>query len=165
MTLEHDDGQRALNEASDILDETRQREIGLPLGVAYWVGMTLVTTSPKEDGSDKRQITSSIVSRLEQVIPQELIEMGSEDYTGDLGAVVQVPLSQRDVEHIGQAVLLLPTGRRIIDSLPIDPNDRAELEGFRNKQLRAFLFLYDEFARVGGKTNPDTKIAIERELS
>lgn len=165
MTLEHDDEQRALSEASSILDETRQRVLGIPLGIAYWVGMTLVTTAPKDDEPDKRQETLDIVSRLEHVVPPELIEAGSEDYKGDLSAIVPVPLSQRDVERIGQAVLSLPTGRRIINSLPIDPNDRAELEGFRNKQLRASLFVIDEFTKIGGRVNPQTKVAIEQELS
>ncbi len=165
MTLEHDDEQKALDEASSILEETRLRDVEVPLGVAYWVGMSLVTTLPKDEGDDRQEVSSKIVSKLEKVIPTELIEVGNEDYKGDLSAMTTVPLSQRDVEYIGQAVLSLPTGRRIIEALPIDPSDRAELEGFRNKQLRAFLGLYHAFARVGGRTNPNTKIAVEQELS
>lgn len=165
MTRETDDEQKTLNEVSSILEETRVRDVEIPVGVAYWIGMTLITTSPKDEDPHKQQLTSSIVSRLERVVPEELIEKGSDDYSGDLSEVVPVSLSQRDVEHIGQAALSLPTGRQIIEALSIDPNDRAEVEGYRNRQLRAFLTLSSVFTGVGGKVNPQTRSAVEQELS
>lgn len=164
MTLEQDDGEKALDEASSILEESRQRELEIPLGVAYWIGVTLVTTAPKDDELDKRELNTSIVSKLEQVVPRELIEKGSGEFSGDLTTTVPVSISQRELEYIGQAAISLPTGRQIIDALPIDPNDRAGLEGFRNRQLRAFLTLYGEFRRIGGKVNPEIKLAIEERL-
>lgn len=165
MSAEHDDLQRALDEVSDILEETKLREVEIPLDVAYWVGMTLITTSPNDKDPDKQEVTSGIVSRLEKVVPGELIEKGSDDFSGDLGMIISIALSQRDVEHIGQAALLLPSGRQITEALPIDPNDRAELDGYRNRQLRAFLSLSSIFSNVGGKINSQTKTAIEAELS
>lgn len=165
MTLENDDNRIALDEATNILEESRQRELEIPLGTAYWVGMTLVTTAPKDDEPEKREFNTSIVSKLEQIVPEELIEKGSDEYTGDLNTVVPLTFSQREIEHIGQAALSLPSGRQIIEALPIDPNDRAELEGFRNRHLRAFLSLYNEFAKKGGKVNPVTKLAVEERLS
>ncbi|MBI2033411.1 MAG: hypothetical protein HYT10_03060 [Candidatus Levybacteria bacterium] len=166
MSAEHDDIKRALDEVSDILEETQLREAEIPLDVAYWVGMALITTSPKDkDDTDRQQIASSIVSRLEKVVPEGLIEKGPNDFSGDLSTIVPVALSQRDMEHIGQAVLSLPSGRQIIRALPIDPSDRAELDGYRNRQLRAFLTLSSMFSEVGGKVNPQIRAAVEQELS
>jgi hypothetical protein len=48
MTLEQGDDQRAIDEASSIIEETRHHEVGLSLETAYWVGMTLVTTFHKD---------------------------------------------------------------------------------------------------------------------
>lgn len=165
MSAEHDDVQKALGVVSGIFEETRLREVKVPVGVAYWVGTILTTTSPKDEDPDKQQITSSIISRLEKVVPEELIENGSDDFSGVLGIVVSVALSQRDIEHIGQSALSLPSGRQIIEVLPIAPNDRAELDGYRNRQLRAFLTLSDIFSGIGGKVNQKTRASVEQELS
>ncbi len=165
MTLEQDDDKRAIDEAAQIFEEDRQITVEIPLHVAYWVGTILVTAYPKDGDTERQQLISGIVSRLEQVVPQELVEQGSEDYSGDLSRIVVVPFSSSDVDFIGQTAKSIPTGRQIIGALPIDPKDRAELDGYRNKLLRSFLSLSDAFARVGGITNPTTRKVIEDQLS
>src|SRR5258708_6285904 len=160
MTPE-DDKRNAVLEATRIFDETRQREVGLSLGVAYFLGMTLVTTAHPDDDTVRQELTYGILAKLEVVIPGELIENGSEEFSGDLRTVVPVSLNQREVEHIGQSVLTTPTGRQIIEAFPINPPERAIREWHRNRQLQAFLSLSDEFGKAGGKTNPEIKMAVE----
>ncbi len=165
MTLENNDGERAINAAANIIERSFQRKFGLPLGSAYWLGMALTATFPLEPIPDKVKLRSSLIGRLEQVVPVELIENGTEGYPGDLGLRVPFSLNTCEYEFCGETVLSLPTGREIIKALPIDPNDRAEFDANRNKQLRAFLTLHDEFSIVGGEVNPELKRSIESELS
>lgn len=165
MTLENNDAENAINVASSIIGRSIQRKIGLPLGSAYWLGVALVSTTPREVSPVKTQLRSSLIGSLEQVVPVELIENGTEGYPGDLGLRVPFSLNTCEYEFCGKTVLSLPTGREIIKALPIDPNDRAEFDANRNKQLRAFLTLHDEFSIVGGEVNPELKSSIESELS
>jgi hypothetical protein len=165
MTLENNDGERAINAAANIIERSFQRKFGLPLGSAYWLGMALTATFPLEPIPDKVKLRSSLIGRLEQVVPVELIENGTEGYPGDLGLRVPFSLNTCEYEFCGETVLSLPTGREIIKALPIDPNDRAEFDGYRNRQLGAFLTLHDEYSKAGGDVDPKLKESVEKELS
>lgn len=165
MTLENNDAEKAINAASSIIGKSIQRKIGLPLGSAYWLGMALVSTVPRDITPDKVQLRSSLIGRLEQVVPVELIEKGADDYVGDLRAKVPFSLNTGEYEHFGEAVLSVPSGRDIVKNLPLDPNERAELDGYRNRQLRAFLTLHEEFSNAGGDVDPKLKDIVDNELS
>ncbi len=165
MTLENNDAENAINVASSIIGRSIQRKIGLPLGSAYWLGVALVSTTPREVSPVKTQLRSSLIGRLEQVVPVDLIEKGADDYVGDLRIKVPFSLNTGEYEHFGEAVLSVPTGRDIVEKLPLDPNDRAELDGYRNRQLRAFLTLHDEYSHAGGDVDPKLKETVEEELS
>jgi hypothetical protein len=126
--------------------------------------MTLVTTSLAFPAERNKTIVG-LISGLEKVVPPDLIDQGVDDFQGDLSILVDLALSRNDISFIGRSVLKLPSGRRIIESLPIDPNDRAELEGIRNQQLRAYLTLSDEFSKKGGELDLELKKQVEEELS
>jgi hypothetical protein len=166
MNAENEEYIRALQEASETLQQTQLREVAVPLDVAYWVGMTLVTTSPRyRDDLERSELNSQLVARLEEVIPPALIQHTEEHFEGDLAEIVSLAFSQRDMDFIGNATIALPSGRQILDELSFDPMDRAELDGYRNKQLRAFLTISHVFTQQGGVVNPETIEAVEAELS
>jgi hypothetical protein len=160
--MEHN--REILGEVSRILKAGRKYPLRVPLATAYWTGMTLVTTSLAFPAERNKTIVG-LISGLEKVVPPDLIDQGVDDFQGDLSILVDLALSRNDISFIGRSVLKLPSGRRIIESLPIDPNDRAELEGIRNQQLRAYLTLSDEFSKKGGELDLELKKQVEEELS
>lgn len=166
MASEQDDPTKAIEAAEAILNETRVAVVGIPLGVAYDLGSALaIDTASTDKGGKYHKTAVGVLGKFETVVPEDLINAGREGYTGDLTAEVQLPLSFRDVEFLGQAISKLPTGKEIVEALPLNPRDRAELDGFRNRFMHSFLTLLDAYQNVGGKVNRETRRTMEENLS
>jgi hypothetical protein len=162
MTNEGNPG--LFGEVSKILKNGQKYPLKIPLATAYWSGITLVITTLTTPGERDSTMTS-LITALQKVVPQKLIEEGPDDYKGDLASLVDFAISRNDLDIVGKSVLKSLTGRQIVDALPLDPNDRAELDGMRNRQLRAYLTLDQEFTKSGGQTDHDLKNQVEEQLS
>lgn len=162
MSPEDDDRKKAVDEAAAIFEEVRRIPITIPLGTAYNLGNTLAIAAWRKEDKD---LAVDILRRLEIVVPRELIEEGRDNYLGDLSIEVSVSLNYREVDFIGRTALSLPGGREIISALPIDPNDRAELDAFRNSYLHSFLILQKVFVSAGGRNNEEISRSVEEALS
>ncbi len=165
MSQERNDQKEAVDEASAIVEEARIITVTIPLGDVYNLGNAVAMAAAAEREEGNKGLARDILRKLETVVPKELIQEGRDVYSEDLSVEVPISVSYNEIEFIGQTVLASPGGREIITSLPIDRNDRAELDGFRNSFLTSFLILHKTFVEAGGKNNEIIMRGIEEALS
>lgn len=150
MTVENNDESEAVKLAAALIEEARKITFNIPLGDVYYL-MNVLNIAVGKNNEDN--LAANIMGRLGLVVPKDLFENGREAYRGDLSSEIPLSLSFKEIDFIGHSVLSLPGGREIVGGLPIDPNDRAELDGFRNAYLRSFLILESTFVNAGGRNN------------
>ena len=161
-----EDAKRAIELAFGLL-EKKPYLATVPLGVLYDVGLTIIyLVHSKEHNGEDVALERELLRKLEEMIPKELIEIGAENFDGDLNAEMMVPLSYAEVQCIGEEALGLPTGREVLDEHPIiDSVERATFDALKNRHLLSALAVEEAYVAAGGRRNIALEARIGEQLS
>lgn len=157
MTSPIEDKNRVVDEAEAIVKASRQIQFTAPLRVLYDVGSAVaveVAAKGNRDGSPGR----IILDKLEEIVPEELIDGGLEEFGGDLDLELPISLSSLEIDVISNAILQTPRGSTIVSYFSMDPKEAVELDSRRNDMLWSLLKLGSRFSEAGGE--PDIAIAV-----
>jgi hypothetical protein len=160
-----DDVKRAMEFAFGLL-EKKPYPTTVPLGVLYDVGLTIIyLVHAIEHGEKDITLERELLRKLIEQIPQELIDVGAENFEGDLEANVTVPLTYSEVQCIGEEALALPSGKEVIDTIDVDPAERATFDALKNRHLLSALAIEEAYVAAGGRRNIALEARIGEQLS
>ncbi len=149
-----DDYKKAIEEAMDAIERRKEIPTVLPIGVIYDVGLTIIfLLAEKESKGEDTYFERQLFLKLEDLLPEELTENGPELFSGDLEEEVQVGLSFDEVDLIGYEALRLPTGREVIEVLPLIPEERGTFDALKNRHILSALAVEEAFVGAGGRRN------------
>lgn len=102
---------------------------------------------PDADSPEKRTL-----SKLEEVIPPELVSLGEEDYGGDMNKQVLVILNYDDLDVAANAVITFPTVNRF-SLVNKSARNEHKLNVLKEQMLKSYLEVHDSYAKQGGAVN------------
>jgi hypothetical protein len=69
------------------------------------------------------------------------------------------------VQCIGEEALALPSGKEVIDTIDVDPAERATFDALKNRQLLSALAVEEAYVAAGGRRNISLEARIGEQLS
>lgn len=164
MSISEDDPKDAIEEAEEIIRESRQISFHAPLRILYHLGTALAFREASLDEIGEESPQAVILRKFAEVVPEELIELGSEDFHGDMKEELPILLSDREIGVIAEAVFALPDGNEIVRDFNLDPQSRAVMNIHKKRHVQSFLFFLQIFTQNGGPDHPELILRGMQEL-